>query len=297
VTSRTLVLAVVLATGVTLSGCDQIKKLVGGGKPTGQVVATVDGEEITALELRQELGNFTSRDPAVMKRAQQQALQQIIMRRILVDKAKEQKLDKTADYSLQLRRGEENLLVQLYQRKIAASLAVPSRQEAEDYIAANPDKFTNRRVLIVDQVISAPSKIPPERFRPLNTLEEVRALLDAESVPYQVNVATLDTLTMDPRLLAEINKLPAGEVFVLPRGQALLFNRIADARSAPFGGEPARNYAINTLRSERAQKAVVQQVEVLRKGAEQSITYSDAFKPPPPPKAQPKAAPPAPPPK
>jgi EpsD family peptidyl-prolyl cis-trans isomerase len=214
-----------------------------------------------------------------MKAAQQRALQQIIMRKILVKNAKDQKLDKTADYANQLRRGEENLLVQLYQRKIASSIAVPSRQEAEDYIAANPAKFANRKVLIVDQLIGAPSKIAPERFAPLKTLEEVRALYEAERVPYQVNVTTLDSLSMDTRLLEQINKLPPGEVFVIPQGQALLFNRIADVRSVPLDGEPARAFALSAMRNERAQKAVARQMEVLRKGAEQSITYSDAFKP------------------
>ena len=80
--TKALVVVAAVSAGLALSGCDQVKKLVGGGKPTGQVVATVDGEEITSLQLRAELGNFSSRDPNIMKAAQQQALQRIILRRL-----------------------------------------------------------------------------------------------------------------------------------------------------------------------------------------------------------------------
>ncbi|MBL8554527.1 MAG: EpsD family peptidyl-prolyl cis-trans isomerase [Phenylobacterium sp.] len=283
--------AVVAAMGLT--GCDQIKKLAGGGKAKGQVVATVDGEEITNLELRAELGNFGSRDPAVMKAAQQQALQRIIMRRLLAQKAKDEKLDKTTDFTLQMKRGEETLLAQLYQRKLAAKLAQPSRTEAEAFVSSHPEMFANRRVLFVDQVIAAPSKITPDRLRPLKTLGEVKALLDSEGVQYQENAAVLDTLSADPRLVAGINNLPPGEIFVIPQGGALLFNQVSSSRSAPLTGTVANAYAMNALRGQKAQQSVGKQLADLRKAAEPKITYNPAFKPPPEKKAAPAAKAPA----
>ena len=48
--ATSLILVAVLPAALMLSGCDQVKKLV-GGKPKGQVVATVNGEEITSIEL------------------------------------------------------------------------------------------------------------------------------------------------------------------------------------------------------------------------------------------------------
>lgn len=289
--SKSLILTAILAASLTIGGCDQAKKLL-GGKPSGQVVATVNGEEITALELRQEMGNFSSRDPKVMKAAQQRALQGLILRKLIVQQAKDQKLDKQPDYTLQVHRGEENLLVQLYQRKIAGSVAVPSRAEAETYMAANPAKFSGRRILIVDQIVAPPNKIAPAQFEATKTLDDVKALLDANNVPYQTNVAAIDTLSMDPRLLEQIEKLPADEVFVIPQSGNLLFNKISETRPVPFRGDPAVAYATNALRAQRAQEAVVRQVDVLRKGAESEITYNEAFKPPP--ESKTGAAPPAP---
>lgn len=282
-------IAAVVGVGLTVSSCDQVRKLVGGGKPSGQVVATVDGEEITSLQLRAELGNFGSRDPAVMKAAQQQALQRIILRKLIADKAREEKLDNTPDFNIQMDRGEETLLAQLYQRKLAGKVTQPTQQEAEKFVADNPARFADRRVMFVDQVIAPPNNIAPERLRPLKSLSEVKALLDSEAIQYQENAVVLDTLTADANLVKAIQGLPAGEVFVIPQGGALVFNNITGARPVPFRGEVATAYAMNLLRQQRAGQSVTKEITAMRKAAESKIVYSDAYKPPPPGKPAAKA--------
>lgn len=278
---RALIVVAAVSAGLSLSGCDQVKKLMGGGKASGQVVATVDGEEITSLQLRTELGNFGSRDPEVMKAAQQQALQRIIMRKLIANKAREEKLDKGTDYTLQVERGQEALLAQLYQRKLASKAAQPTKAEAEAYVTANPARFFQRKVLFVDQVIAAPNKISPERLRPLQTLDQVKALLDSEGVQYQTNAVVLDTLSADPRLVQGIANLPPGEIFVIPQGGAILFNHVSDSRVVPFTGDMATAYAMNALRQQKAGEVVTKQITDMRKAAESKIVYNPAFKPPP----------------
>jgi hypothetical protein len=207
--AKSLMLVVVLPAALTLAGCDQVKKLV-GGKPKGQVVATVGGEEITSIELGRELGNFSSKDPKIMKAAQQQALQQIIMRDLLTQ----------------------------------------------------PN-----------------GKIKPDQLKALKTLEDVKALFDAQAIPHRENVATIDTLNTDPRMIDQIDKLPAGEVFIVPQQGALMFNRIASSKSLPIQGDMAVNYALGVLRNQKAQALVRTQMIALRSGAEKSITYNPAYKP------------------
>jgi peptidyl-prolyl cis-trans isomerase C len=286
--AKTLMLAAVLPAALMLSGCDQVKKLI-GGKPKGQVVATVNGEEITTTELGTELGNFTSKNPATMKAAQQQALQQIIMRDLIAQKAKEAKLDKSPEYALQVRRGEETLLAQLYQRKLAASAAVPARQDAEAYVSSHPQMFAARKILVLDQVIADPSKLKKEQIAPLKTLEDVKSLLSSQGVQYQENVAAVDTMNTDPRMIAQIDKLTPGEVFVVPQRGAVVFNRLSSTRPAPVTGDMAITVATNALRNQKAQELVRTQMISMRTEAEKSIVYNPAFKP-----AKPFTPPPAP---
>src|SRR5687768_2411812 len=56
--------------------------------PSGQVVATVNGKEITILDLRQEAGTANPGKPV-----EQAALNAIIARELLADEAKKQELD------------------------------------------------------------------------------------------------------------------------------------------------------------------------------------------------------------
>jgi EpsD family peptidyl-prolyl cis-trans isomerase len=263
---------------LTLSGCDKIKGLM-GGKPSGQVVATVNGQEITSLELKSELNGFAARDPKVMKTAQQQALQQIILRRLVVQKAKDEKLDKSPDYTLQLRRGEEGLLTQLYERKIASKVEPPTQRDAENYVASHPDQFANRKIITLDQVVAAPTKVDPQKLASLKTLDEVKALFDANSVPYQESAGELDSLNANPQMIAQILKLPPNDVFVVPQRGAYVFNRISSVRTVPFRGDLATNYATNLLRQQRAQDSVRKQVVALRTAAEPKIVYAAGFKP------------------
>ncbi len=276
--SKALLVALAVSTSLTLSGCDKIKGLV-GGKPSGQVVATVNGQEITSLELKAEMNGFASRDAKVMKAAQQQALQQIILRRLVVQKARDQKLDKTPDYSMQVRRGEEGLLTQLYERKISGTVAPPTQRDAENYVVSHPEQFANRKIINLDQVVAAPNKVDPQKLAALKTLEDVKALFDANNIPYQESSGELDTLSANPQMIAQITKLGPGEVFVVPQRGAYVFNRIAGTRTVPFRGDMAVNYATNVLRQQHGQDAVRRDVVALRNAAEAKIVYAPGFKP------------------
>src|SRR4029079_16187186 len=85
-----------------LCACDSGgKPVTAGSEPTGQVVATVNGQEITLRELNAELGAAPPPiDPKAAKAAEQAALRSIIGRKVLAGAAREQGLDKTPDFAL-----------------------------------------------------------------------------------------------------------------------------------------------------------------------------------------------------
>ena len=284
--SKTILIVAAASASVALGGCDKIKHLI-GGKPSGQVVATVNGDEITTLELKSEMGAFASKDPKVMKAAEQQALQQIIMRRLVSEEAKKEKLDKTPDYSIQVKRGEEALLAQSFERKLVQGMAPPTQRDAENFVVDHPDQFANRRIISLDQIIAPATKVDPKKLTDLKTLDDVKRSFDANSVPYQESNGELDTLTAPPQLVAAISKLPANEVFVLPQRGAFVFNRVAGQKSQPFRGDLATNYAMRVLAQQHQTDIVRKRLETLRKDAESKIVYSKGFAPPPKPAAAP----------
>ncbi|MBB3890494.1 EpsD family peptidyl-prolyl cis-trans isomerase [Phenylobacterium haematophilum] len=265
---------------VAMSGCG----MIGGGSkaPKGQVVATVNGEEITVTELNRELGGASAADATQRKALEQAALQSIITRKLLAQAAKEEKLDKTPAFAQQEMQAKEAMLVGAMQRKVAATVANPSRVDAEKFVAEHPHMFADRRVMVVDQIVVG--KFSPElmkQFEPLTTLEQVEAVLGRENLDFQRTTTVLDTLNAPEGLTETLMKLPAGEIFVFPRGNAVFVNQIRESRTLPFTGERAINYATAGLKQMRTQEAVGRQIESIRKSAEGKITYNDKYKPDP----------------
>ena len=74
-TAITARLAYICAVAIVLHGCDK--------EPTGQVVAVVNGEEITQQELNAEIAELPNPPAGDKKAVQRQMLQQIINRRLM----------------------------------------------------------------------------------------------------------------------------------------------------------------------------------------------------------------------
>src|ERR1043165_7211982 len=79
----------------------------GDKEPTGQVVATLKGKEVTAAELRNEMNGYQAPNPQIRKQAEQQALDQILTRKALAAAAEKAGVGKTPEFALQEKRLRE----------------------------------------------------------------------------------------------------------------------------------------------------------------------------------------------
>lgn len=254
----------------------------GSKQPEGQVVAEVAGEEITTRELNMELRGAAISDPEILKAAQRAALAAIINRKLLAKAARDQGLDKSADYQLSKRRSDELLLAQEMQSQAAKKIARPTREEAARYMAAHPNNFAQRKIYTVDQIqfSLAGKRDKLKEFASLKSLDDVEQKLLADGIDYRKAPASIDGQMVPPQLIDQIAKVPPGEVFLIPNGQMVVANQIKDTRVVPFTGEDAIAQAQQLLLRERLGKALEQQAEELRKKAGK-VNYKQGYGPPP----------------
>ena len=113
-----------LAACVSLGAC-RLPHLGGDApkEPSGQVVAVVDGREVTLRELRAELTGVSFPNAQARKFAERAALQAIIRRRLVAMAAHDQGLDKTPDFALSKQRAMDILLAETMQAKLEANHA------------------------------------------------------------------------------------------------------------------------------------------------------------------------------
>jgi EpsD family peptidyl-prolyl cis-trans isomerase len=268
-----------------LAGCSS------DAEPTGQVVATVDGVEITQTDLNSELAGIKGRNAAEQAALQRSALQNIINRTLLTQAAAAQELDKTPDGALTKRRAEQMAMIALFEKAVTAQTPPVSTEEATEFVSENPTLFDQRRIFLVEQIaVNANSPKLLKDLEPLSTMAEVQAYLTSMKLNSQMSFGVIDALQTDPAITKQIAALGPDEVFVLPQGESIRINRIRDTQMVPVSGDDAIAIAKEILGNQRRQQQLANAVNGVLEQGKSKVQYSAAFKPAPAPAAK-KAAP------
>ncbi|WP_242182938.1 peptidyl-prolyl cis-trans isomerase [Sphingomonas sp. CARO-RG-8B-R24-01] len=265
-----------------MTGASALLLLVAGceKKVGGQVVAVVNGEEVTQQEVNAELQGANIPPTADKKAIMAQVVQQIVDRKLLVQKAKADGLDKSPSYLDQLRRGEDALIINLLTTKAAKSVSLPDAAAVDKFIADNPTLFSGRKRYALDQISFAqPSdQTVLRQLEPAHSLEAVAATLSAAGIQFTRGTSTLDTAMLPPPIAAKIAALPAGEPFVAPDKGRIIASVITATTPAPTPEAQARPAALELLRRQALGNAMQKQLEAARASAK--ITYQPGFSPP-----------------
>jgi EpsD family peptidyl-prolyl cis-trans isomerase len=260
-----------LAAALLVSGCHK--------EPKGQILAIVNGEEISLQELNAELQGTRIPDTANRDQLRKQILQRLIDRKLIVQKAREQGLDKTPEFVTQQRRLEENLLVTMLGQKIASTVPMPDDRDITQYIADNPTQFASRQRLLLDQIQFAAPKDPKLllTLRDAHTLDQVAAGVQKLGLGMSRGKGVIDTGRLDPGLVKVINQLPPGEPFVLPSNGQYVASVIVGRDATPTPTPVAREAAAEMVRRKELVSESKAQVARARSTAE--IQYQPGYEP------------------
>jgi len=234
--------------------------LVGCGKKnqgvaySGQVVAHVGDQVVTTQELESEL-RWTNvppdkqKDPAVLK----QIIGELVLRKYLLQQALASKLDREPGVLLELLRTRDQVLATAYvSRKIGATPI--SQTEIDHYIASNPLKFANRRLLVTEQVVFALGPATQgvvDMSKDAKSLDEVDQELTVMGVPHNRVIGTLNTGEISQEFFNVIEAKKAGNVFFVRSGANGVFFVVKDEQPAPLEGDAAANAARQFIRADR----------------------------------------------
>jgi EpsD family peptidyl-prolyl cis-trans isomerase len=268
---------------LTLAACDK-----GDKKPTGQVVATVDGQEVTVHELNAELALIPNRGAgAPRKLVESVALARVIERKMLSKEAEKLKLDKNPQFLLAKARAEEGMLVQALQADIQRKVQPTTREAAQKFVAENPQVFGDRKVFQLDQIqFLRPANIDQLGLKDAKTMADVERILVDANIEYRRAPQQIDSLTVNPALTNEIVRITAnnsGEPFMFadqPAGApapVIYVNNVTSTKSQPFTGEKAIAYAQNILQRQEIQKRLRDTLKKYQDEYKSKITYATGY--------------------
>lgn len=264
----------------------------GGGAPEGQVAATVDGKEITASEVRMELGQIAA-DPQLAATQQPAALRAVVNRKLLADAAEEKGLDKTPEGAMMLQKARELALIQMLQGSIARAVPKVSPGQATDYVRDHPELFGQRRVALLEQVqVQQITPAVVKQMEPIETMDGIVALLESNKIPFRRGNGALDPLQVEPEIYKKVVALGENKVFITPAGSGVQISRITGYKDAPLTGEDAQRAAQAVLSQRQTVGQVRSQFDSIIKEGQKDVKINAAFQPKAPTKTPaPKAAP------
>jgi EpsD family peptidyl-prolyl cis-trans isomerase len=273
--SKRIAISTMCAMAALVAGCHR-------GAPEGQVAATVNGEEVTLQELNTEL-QATNVPQGVDKQvAQREALQHIIDRKLLLDAARDKKIDKSPEFQSQKLRADELLLAQTYAKQQLAAVPVPTDADITKFMAEHANAFSNRETLQLDQIRFRPTPADLKKLNAIqsdHSMDAVAAHLTSLGIKFDRVKAGLDTAQVPTDLVKAINGLPAGEPFVLPSPPIITVNAVIGHQPMTTDPAQARQGAVGAWRQQQFTKLITDQLKSMRDSAK--ITYQTGFAPPP----------------
>jgi EpsD family peptidyl-prolyl cis-trans isomerase len=248
-------------------------------KPTGQSVAVVNGEEITASELNDALTSDNVSAGADLKQARAAELQKLVDRKLIVQQAKSDGLDKSPEFLNQQRRSTEDLLINMLIGRQAKTQQVPTAAEINQFEASHPGMFAKREIWTLQQILYPLPKdaAVTAKIAAAKSLDEVAQALAAAGIQSTRGTKQFDTAILPPNVYAQLVNLAPGEPFIAPGPDKAVASVVSARQSAPLNPDQARQLALSQMRRESVSKLVLDRVKDLK--AKAKIEYQPGFGP------------------
>jgi peptidyl-prolyl cis-trans isomerase C len=247
--------------------------------PGGQVVAKVNGQEITVHQLKNELTALTSRAAVAVNAAPtRQVLDSLIDEQLLVEQGRERKLDHDPQVMLAIERARRQIVAQAMQASLVAALPPPTQAEMKAFYEENPALFAKRRIYTFYQFMIDPRGLSSALKTKLDRAKSRPALLaalKAENVAFRELVSARSAEQLPMAALSTIAAMKRGDVTVIDDGNEATILQLTDFVEQPATIEEAtpliREYLLNTKKKE----LVAERLTALRTSAK--IEYLGPF--------------------
>ena len=149
--SKTLSVVSVLLMTVTLVACGD--KNGESKKSDTQVVAKVNGDEISIHQVNLQLGRVGKVDEAQSKTISQQIVTKLVDQQLLKQRAVEEKLDRDPRVLQILEASKSEILAQAYLEKISIKAKKPTTAEIDTFYKEHPELFEKRRLFKLQELV------------------------------------------------------------------------------------------------------------------------------------------------
>ncbi len=258
--------ALAICCAVVLSACGSEQQ----EQEPGQALASVDGEEITILQLNDEL-NRAKIQPEQIESTKKQLLESIIDRQLMKAEAERNKLDRTPHVMQAIARAKTQIIAQAFLQNIVSEIENPTPVEINEFYQGHPEFFSQRKKYNLSIIRFAKNEYNDELksiFGAAKSLNDVAKWLDKHNIPYLHEEITRDTAQMPREMSTRLQQKKKGDMFHVSENEDNLLVSINAIEAQPISAEVAKAriemHLLNKKRRETAEAALAR----LRSSAE-----------------------------
>jgi peptidyl-prolyl cis-trans isomerase C len=239
-------------------------------RKTSQALASVNGAEITVLQLNEELQRAGA--PALStEAASKQLLEALIDRQLLQNEAVKDKLDRDPAVVQAVERAKALIVAQAYLKKRLGTLAKPSSREIEDYFSKHPEFFSHRKQFELRQLLVSSRDVNDAlkaAMESSHSLDELAQWLDAHKIIYSRAQLAPTSSELAPELSNKMLTMPKGKLFIVQEGERTLLVSISDVKDVPVSldiAAPAIEQFLMNQKNKESARAELTRLRALAK--------------------------------
>ena len=279
--SRARIGAVALAAmAVTLlAGCGQKKDVAPADAGGGEVVAKVNGDDVTASQLTLALQKQRGMRPDAGDAASKVVLDQLIDEQIVAQKAVAAKLDKDPKVVAQIEAARRDILARRFIESAAETASKPADDAVQKFYDGRPALFAQRKMYTLQRVdIQAPDTRRSEidaRVSALKTPAELTDWLKSQKLVFTTKQEQDASEQLPPVVLEKLATMTAGQSMVVPSQFGVSAITLVSSAAAPKALADARPAIEQFLANQGRREVIMNLQKTIRDGAK--VEYEGRF--------------------
>ncbi|GAA4492408.1 hypothetical protein GCM10023095_00830 [Pseudaeromonas paramecii] len=255
-----------------LTGCGDKDKQVGS-----QVLASVNGKEITVLQLNYLLAQQNGL-PAAQQKSKQQLLDQLIDQEVLVQKADELKLDRNPNVLQALEFSRRQVLAQAVAAQELNLTGEPADAALKAFYDAHPQRFAQRQIFTLANFLIPAEDISTSAQSALDKAtdaEQLRDILKQQGYSFSENHSEVPAEKLPDVLLDKLVTIAPGDIVKLKQGQQVLLIQLEQRTPSPISLEKAKPQLVSLVKQSELREQAEQKMVQLRQAAK--VEYRHRF--------------------
>jgi len=262
-----------------LAACGQKKDIAPADTTGSEVVAKVNGDELTAGQLQIALQKQRGMRPDAGDAAAKQVLDQLIDEQIVAQKAIAAKLDKDPKVIAQLESARRDILARRFLESAAETAGKPADDAVRKFYDSRPALFAQRKVYTLQRVdIQAPDDRRTEvdaHVQSLKSAAELADWLKSQKLAFTTRQEQDAAEQLPPVVLDKVAAMKEGQSVVVPSQTGVAALTLISSASAPKSLDDARPAIEQFLANQGRREVIMDLQKTLRDGAK--VEYQGRF--------------------